>query len=266
MITRHFVTVPAGTIHCAMAGTGEPVLLLHQTPRSWDEFRDVLPLLGGRFHAIAMDTIGFGDSTRLPPGMDSIERWAEVAISFMDALGIGSFAVVGHHTGAVVATELAAVFPHRIDAAVLSGAPLCDAAFRAAHATPPPVDNVTPRADGSHLVELWAQRAPWYPKGNIDLMERFIVDALKAGPLALKGHMVVGRYVMETKLPRIKCPTLIVAPTEDPHAYPHAGPLAQRIAGARIVEVPGGMVPLPDQMPAEFARVVGEFLAGIRPG
>lgn len=243
-----------------MAGVGKPLLLLHQTPRSWDEFRDVLPLLGKKFHAIAMDTMGFGDSSRLPPGTDSIEKWAEVAVSLLDALDIGQAAVVGHHTGAVVATELAAAYPQRISAAVLSGAPLCDAAFRAAHATPPPVDNVTPKADGSHLVELWGQRAPWYPKGNIDLMERFIVDALKAGPLALEGHMVVGRYVMESKLPKIRCPVLIVAPMEDPHAYPHAQPLAARIAGAKVVEVPGGMVPLPDQMPGEFARVVEEFL------
>src|SRR4051812_2244612 len=39
-VTRSFVTVPAGTIHVAQAGTGRAVLLLHQTPRSWDEFRD----------------------------------------------------------------------------------------------------------------------------------------------------------------------------------------------------------------------------------
>jgi pimeloyl-ACP methyl ester carboxylesterase len=61
-VTRHFVDVPQGTIHCAAAGEGDPVLLLHQTPRSWDEYRDVLPLLGRTRRAIAMDTIGFGDS------------------------------------------------------------------------------------------------------------------------------------------------------------------------------------------------------------
>lgn len=260
MITRQFVTVPAGTIHCAMAGTGRSVLLLHQTPRSWDEFRDVLPLLGTEFRAIAMDTVGFGDSSRLPAGTDSIEKWAEAAISLLDALGIGQAAVVGHHTGAVVATELAAEYPDRVTAAVLSGAPLLDTAFRAAHPGPPPVDNAPPQADGSHLVALWSQRAPWYPPGNIDLMERYMVDALKAGPLMLEGHNVVARYDMEPKLPKIKCPVLIVAPTEDPHAFPFARPLAARIAGAKIVEVPGGRVPLPDQMPAQFARIVAEFL------
>jgi len=262
MITRRFVDVPAGTIHCAIAGSGPPVLLLHQTPRSWDEYRDVLPLLGHHFQAIAMDTIGFGDSSRLPPGSDSIEHWAEVALSLADALGIARLSVVGHHTGAAIAIEMAAAHPDRIAAAVLSAPPLVDAAFRARHAGPPRVDNVTRRPDGSHLGELWRTRQPWYPAGDIDLLERFVVDALKAGPRAAEGHAVVARYVMETRLPLIRCPVLVIAPSADPHAYPAARPLAACIAGSRYVEVAGGRVPLPDQMPERFAELVTGFLLG----
>ena len=262
MITRRFVDVPAGTIHCAIAGTGRPVLLLHQTPRSWDEYRDVLPLLGRHFQAIAMDTIGYGDSSKPPLGHDSIEHWAEVAMSLADALGIGRLSVVGHHTGAVIATEIAAAYPDRIEAAVLSASALVDESFRARHAKPARVDNVVRKPDGSHLTELWRIRQPWYPAGDIDLLERFVVDALKAGPRAVEGHAVVARYVMETRLPLIRCPVLVIAPAADPHAYPSGRPLAARIAGSRYVEVEGGMVPLPDQMPARFAELVTEFLRG----
>ena len=262
MITHRFVDVPAGTIHCAIAGTGRPVLLLHQTPRSWDEYRDVLPLLGRRFQAIAMDTIGYGDSSKPPLGRDSIEHWAEVAMDLADALGVGRLSVVGHHTGAVIATEIAAAYPDRIEAAVLSASALVDQGFRDRHARPSPVDNVTRKPDGSHLTELWRIRQPWYPEGDIDLLERFVVDALKAGPRAVEGHAVVARYVMETRLPLIRCPVLVLAPMADPHAYPQARPLADRIAGSRYVEVEGGMVPLPDQMPERFAELVTEFLLG----
>jgi len=262
MITHRFVDVPAGTIHCAIAGTGRPVLLLHQTPRSWDEYRDVLPLLGRRFQAIAMDTIGYGDSSKPPLGRDSIEHWAEVAMDLADALGVGRLSVVGHHTGAVIATEIAAAYPDRIEAAVLSASALVDQGFRDRHARPSRVDNVTRKPDGSHLTELWRIRQPWYPEGDIDLLERFVVDALKAGPRAVEGHAVVARYVMETRLPLIRCPVLVLAPMADPHAYPQARPLADRIAGSRYVEVEGGMVPLPDQMPERFAELVTEFLLG----
>jgi pimeloyl-ACP methyl ester carboxylesterase len=261
MIERRFVQTPAGMLHCAIAGTGRPVLLLHQTPRSWDEYRDVLPLLGREVRAIAVDTIGFGDSCKPPLGQDSIEYWAQASVGLLDALGIDRFAVVGHHTGAVIAVEIAAAFPQRVEAAVLSASALVDAAFRARRqAKPSGIDHVQRKADGSHLTELWRIRQPWYPAGDIDLLERFVVDAVKAGPRAAEGHSVVARYVMETRLPLIRCPVLVLAPTEDPHAYPQARPLADAIAGSRYLEIEGGMVPLPDQMPEEFARHVLDFL------
>lgn len=260
MIDHRFVRIPEGTIHCAIAGTGRPVVLLHQTPRSWDEYRDVLPLLGERFQAIAIDTLGYGDSSRPPLGSDSIEQWAGAAMHALDALGIERFAVVGHHTGAVIATEIAAAWPDRVEAAVLSASALVDAAFRARHAKPSRIDNVTRQVDGSHLTALWRIRQPWYPEGDTDLLERFVVDAIKAGPRAAEGHAVVARYVMETRLALIRCPVLVIAPTADPHAYPQARPLADAIAGSRYVEIAGGMVPLPDQMPQAFAAAVTDFL------
>src|SRR5512147_3176299 len=101
-VERRFVTTRFGRIHVAMAGTGFPVLLLHQTPRSWNEYRDVLPLLGRDFRAIAMDTLGFGDSDA-PAGEPSIELWAQGAFAVLDALEEPRAAIVGHHTGAAIA-------------------------------------------------------------------------------------------------------------------------------------------------------------------
>ena len=78
-VERSFISTPSGRVHIAASGGGAPVLLLHQTPRSWDEFRDVLPLLGRHYRAIAMDTMGYGDSDPLPHGQASIENWAKAA-------------------------------------------------------------------------------------------------------------------------------------------------------------------------------------------
>jgi len=257
-VRRSFVAVPDGTIHVAQAGSGPPVLLLHQTPRSWDEYRDVLPVLAERFHAVAMDTIGFGDSSK-PPWPDTIERWAAVAVSLLDALGIDRASVVGHHTGAVIAMEIAAGFPDRVDKLVLSAPAMVDDEHRRLYGDKPPVDEVERKLDGSHLVELWSMRAPFYPP-SIDLLERFVIDALKAGDRAGGGHTVVARYEMEPRLPLIKAPTLIVKPTEDPFARPEAEKLAPHLPHARLVDLPGGMIPAPDQLPEEFASVVMAFL------
>jgi pimeloyl-ACP methyl ester carboxylesterase len=68
---------------------------------------------------------------------------------------------------------------------------------------------------------------------------------------------------METRAPLVRCPALVLSATDDPHAYPAAPRVAQAIAGSQRVDIPGGMVPLPDQMPAPFAAAVENFLDGI---
>jgi hypothetical protein len=59
----------------------------------------------------------------------------------------------------------------------------------------------------------------------------------------------------------VRCPTLVIAPTADPHAYPHAPKVANAIADSRLVEIAGGMVPLPDHMPQAFAAAIDHFLS-----
>lgn len=262
-IERSFISLPRGRIHVAAAGTGRPVLLLHQTPRSWDEFREVLPLLGRHCRAIAMDTMGFGDSDPLPMEQVSIEALAEAAHDLLLALGHRSAVVVGHHTGAAIALEAAAAHPGSVAALVLSASPFVDAARRAKAPGKKIIDEVTPSADGRHLAELWAMRQPFYPADRPDLLERFVVDALKAGPMAAEGHRMVDRYLMETRLPLIRCPTLVIAPMADPHAWPHAPKVAAAIAGSTLVEIENGMVPLPDQLPQEFAEAILSFLSSL---
>jgi pimeloyl-ACP methyl ester carboxylesterase len=259
-VERVFVATRHGRIHAAMSGTGFPVLLLHQTPRSWDEYRDVLPRLGADFRAIAMDTLGFGDSAALPHGGASIESWAAGAFALLDALDLREVGVVGHHTGAVIAVEMAAAAPDRVRALVLSACPFVDAARRAKHEGARVIDEVAPRVDGGHLTELWSRRQPFYPAGDIDLLQRFMIDALRAGPMAAEGHRVVNRYRMEDRLGLIRCPTLVVAPTCDPHVHPVAPRVAGAIAGSVLREISGGMVPLPDQMPEAFATLVRDFM------
>ncbi len=261
VIDRLFVALPSGRAHVVACGAGRPILLLHQTPRSWDEYREVLPLLARKYRAIAMDTVGFGDSEPLSWGTDSIEAWAAAAHRVLRALGHASAIVVGHHTGAAIAVEMAAMHPERVEALVLSASPYVDAARRAAEPGKRVIDEVTTHVDGRHLLDLWAMRQPFYPQGRPDLLERFMIDALKAGPRAVEGHRVVGRYVMEPRLKLVRCPTLVIAPTADPHAYPHAPKVAEAIAGSQLVEIEGGMVPLPDQMPEAFAAAIDRFIS-----
>src|SRR5690242_17782051 len=205
--------------------------------------------------------VGFGDSRALPWGSDSIERWAEAGLDLLKALEIEQAHLVGHHTGAVVATEMAGRAPERAHSVVLSSAPFDDAQTRAAHLEAGPiVDNVTPRSDGSHVTDLWRTRAGFYPEGRVDLLEAFLIDALKAGPRAAEGHQVVARYDMQAAVKSLRCPVLLVGATHDPYAFPALEPMRAALPDAQVEVIQGGMVPLPDQLPEQFAAVVERFL------
>jgi pimeloyl-ACP methyl ester carboxylesterase len=259
IIQRGFVNTPQGQIHYAAAGQGKPVLLLHQTPRSWDEYREVLPMIGRQYRAIAMDTIGFGDSYK-PEKEASIEDYGQGVIFFLDGMGIDRASIVGHHTGGVIAVEVAATHPERVDKLVLSSTPYVDAEDRERKKHRSPIDEVQFREDGSHLNELWQRRTGFYPKNRPDLLIRYVIDALKTGGAMEQGHRAVSRYRMEEKVPFIKAPTLVMAGTEDPFSYPRMKLLADSIKGSETAVIEGGMVPVVDQMPEQFAKVVITFL------
>ncbi len=258
--SRQFASTASGPIHVATCGEGLPVILLHQTPRSWDEYRDVLPILGAKVWAIAPDTPGFGASPQFVDRTPTIEEWAATMLSLLDTLHIQAACVVGHHTGACTAMEMAAQAPDRVAALVLSSCPMVDAERRRSHATKTPVDTAECHADGRHLLQLWRQRQPLYPPGDTDLLNRFLVDALRAGDMAVGGHQVVNAYKMEERIGRVIAPTLVIGAVDDPHAYPSAARVCQGLKQAWSVDIPGGMVPLPDQKPAEFADAILSFL------
>ncbi len=258
--TRAFVETRAGLLHYAACGEGLPVVLLHQTPRSWNEYRDVLPRLGEHVRSIAMDTPGFGDSPPPADGCPSIEAWSEAVLALLDALGIERVCLVGHHTGAVIAMEAAARAPARIVALVLSSCPMVDAERRHHHVGKVPIDTVVADADGAHLLQLWRGRQPFYPADAPDLLNRFVADALRAGTMAAEGHRVVNRYRMEDRIGLVRAPTLVIAATHDPHAFLAAPRVAGSIEGAELVEIRGGTVPLPDAMPKAFSEAILGFL------
>lgn len=257
---RRYLGAQGAQLHVVEYGPGDgpPLVLLHQTPRCADEFAAVAPLLAahGR-RVLAVDTPGFGASDPAPA--HTIEAYAARILA---ALDIDRFAVLGHHTGGVVAVELAARAPDRVTALVLSSTPFVDAAARARRAGRRSVDHVEPSPDGTHLVELWRARAAFTPAG---LVEPVVRDALRCGAEARDGgHAAVSAYRMEERLPLVACPVLCLGAAADPFAFPDLEPLAAGLATTTTVRtevVPDGTVALPEQCPDAVARAVEAFLS-----
>lgn len=266
-IERAFAPASSGQIHYASSGSEESptVLMLHQTPRSWREYATVLPLLGNSYRALAIDTPGFGDSSPLV-GAASISRWAAAVIELLDHLGIEQTHVVGHHTGGVIAVEIGATHPDRVRGLVLSSTPFTGPDFRRARAARPPIDEVETATDGSHLTKLWQKRQAFYPPGRPDLLLAFVRDALVVIDDVEGGHTAVATYRMEDTIASVVAHTLLIRATDDPFAFSHGEELRSELVNAVSIEmedIEGGMVPLPDQLPHEFAAAVANFVGRV---
>ena len=261
MIKRHYIENGCGgQIHLAEAGspskTRPSILLLHQTPRSWDEFKEVMERLGSECHLIAMDLPGMGASSSISE-LPSIEDYAQAAAIVIRHFGSTPMIICGHHTGGVAAIEVAASAPELVASLVLSSTPWLDPDIRRARAEKSPIDTATLARDGTHLMDYWRQRSPYYPE-QTDFMNRFISDALKtADPAA--GHLAVGQYQMEKRVSKITCPVLIIEHMKDPFAVQHTPHLKTAFPQAAFEQILHGHVAL-EVTATEFAALLREWI------
>jgi pimeloyl-ACP methyl ester carboxylesterase len=97
------------------------LLLLHGFPSASHMFRDLIPLLADRFHIIAPDLPGFGQSDM--PARDrfayTFDNLANVIERFTEVVGFDRFAVYVFDYGAPIGFRLAMRHPERI-AAIIS--------------------------------------------------------------------------------------------------------------------------------------------------
>jgi pimeloyl-ACP methyl ester carboxylesterase len=259
MMRRHLCDSRLGQVHCVEAGarSSTPLLLLHQTPRSVDEFAEVMPLLAAEHHVVAMDTPGYGCSDRVP-GRPQVADYAAAALDVLDALGLDSVVPVGHHTGAVIAVELAASAPGRVERAVLSGPVYTDAAGRAELAQF--FRQWTVQADGAHLLDKWRKLERWLPQP--ELVQRCVVDLFRAGTASEQGHFAVAEYRMEDRLAELRCPALLIYGRDDPFANPdRSAPLRAAFRPGRATTIAAGIF-APTEAPQAYAQAVLDYLRG----
>ena len=102
-------------MHVALAGSGEPLLLLHGFPDSAEVWREMIPaLVDAGYRVIAPDQRGFGLTTAPVAVKDyGIDRISADALALLDALGVKKAALMGHDWGAVVGWQLAGDHPER---------------------------------------------------------------------------------------------------------------------------------------------------------
>ena len=96
------------------------ILLLHGYPTSSHMFRDLIPLLSGKFRLIAPDLPGFGQTKAPPRGTFdySFANLAKVVGGFTQALGLSRYALYVFDYGAPTGFRLAISHPEPVTAII----------------------------------------------------------------------------------------------------------------------------------------------------
>jgi len=260
---RAYVDTPEGQVHYRERGSGRPVLLLHQTASSSVMWERAMALLPRGIRAIAMDTPGFGGSD--PPAelpAEGLAYYARRVAGFLDALELGAVPVAGHHTGAMVAAELAAGHPDRVRRLLLLGCVVVrEAAERAERIAQ--IDRWVADARGDFVTGTLLPRMRL--SVTTDDPEHMLTELtayLQAGPDYWWAYHGVWSYDAPARLPLIAVPTTCAAGADEP------APLVQwtreaaaLIPGAAHLELPGQGAELVMQAPAIAAALIERLLA-----
>ncbi|RCJ38372.1 hydrolase [Nostoc minutum NIES-26] len=265
-IKRAFLDTEDGQILYRIGGEGEPILLLHMTPRSSDEFRELMPILAAKKLVIAMDLMGLGDSDK-PPRVYSVADYAKTAIALLDELGIKKASIFGSLTGGYIAGEVAAAYPERVEKLILCNVigfsqEERDKIFKTYS------QGSQIKEDGSHLMERWLARVSYVGKGELN--HRCVLDDLKTFNSPVYPGIAVANYCLSTqeRFRLIKCPTLILSGEKGLEPLEKAGLaryenqlwLREVIPDSQRVELEGGTLWMLNQMPEEVLKAIVDFL------
>lgn len=119
-ITSSRITVQGYSLHFLACGAGPAVILLQGFPVSADYWRPTLDLLGrSGYRAIAVDTLGFGQSDKPEQAPYALSFFANLYADLLDALSLEQAVFVGHSFGGKLALATAVLHPRCVRRLVL---------------------------------------------------------------------------------------------------------------------------------------------------
>jgi pimeloyl-ACP methyl ester carboxylesterase len=250
------------------------LVLVHGLYTSHRSFEDLVEDLSPRFHVIAPDLPGFGESEKPSPARYAygVEAHAEAIADLIAAFGVGRAAVLGHAMGGAVALTLAADHGELVQRLIVE-APLAYRAPMSLRFRLPMVPVIGTIA----FKQLYGRatfraifREEMYAPGGAPPLERidWHYDIFNT-PSARESAHAVMRATLDTRpviarLPRIAAPTLVIWGRDDRiHPVQNAHRLAREIPGARLEIMDAGHVPH-EERPRESLALITEFLEGRR--
>src|SRR5512144_1720877 len=95
------IILDSGIVHYEVIGRGRPIIFVHGWVGSWRYWISALQAAATSCRAYALDLWGFGDTARVPERY-GVDKQIELLDRFLNEMGIGRVALVGHGLGGVV--------------------------------------------------------------------------------------------------------------------------------------------------------------------
>jgi (E)-2-((N-methylformamido)methylene)succinate hydrolase len=111
-----------GETHYSVAGSGQPVLLIHGVGARQEVWESIAATMSRNFMVVRYDLRGHGNSSKVP-GPYTLDMFAKDATDLLDHLGVVRAHMAGHSLGGAIAITFASRYPQRVERlAVLSAA------------------------------------------------------------------------------------------------------------------------------------------------
>ena len=253
-----------------LAGSGEPLLLIHGIGSNWRMWKPVLDRLEARHEVLAVDLPGFGRSAPLPDGArPTMPALADALERTLDAAGWDQAHLGGNSMGGWLALELGrrgratsvvAISPAGMWSPKENAYAQRTLRFHHAVATAvaPHADTLARNMLCRTILLSGVSSRPWRadPAACAESLRLF------AGAPGWEATLVELHADQPRELGSIKCPVRIVWGSRDTLLLPRqADRFVREIPGAELVRLPGlGHVPMGDD-PETIADSILEFTA-----
>jgi pimeloyl-ACP methyl ester carboxylesterase len=117
------ILLDGSIVHYEVLGRGRPVIFLHGWLGSWKYWIASMQVASTSYRAYALDLWGFGDTAHNVLNY-SLEQQSTLLDRFLNEMGIGKIALIGHGLGALVGMKFANRFPQSVDRMMAISCPL----------------------------------------------------------------------------------------------------------------------------------------------
>ncbi len=223
-IKDQFAKIDDVSIHYKVFGKGDPLILLHGSLESMEDWKKQIPEFSKRYRVIAMDNRGHGQSTFTDRKMD-YALLSEDVVALMEQLKIDSANIVGFGDGGIIGLYLAMNHPHKVRKLVAIGAN-----YKA--------DTSAVYGEILTKVKAWDDDKMYqYVKTNFKGYKNY--NQITPFTQRMKTMLLTEPHLALSNFKAIKCPVLFMAGDHDIIKINHTNDMYENVKQGYLCIIPG---------------------------